>query len=97
MSFELRHKLFNNLDNPTRFLFWTLPEAMVLLIPLFMGIGTGFALSGLVISCGGIYVMREWDRRMAKQNLQTFLYWYFPHNKAQLKVTPPSYIREYIG
>ncbi|MBN9565455.1 MAG: type IV conjugative transfer system protein TraL [Alphaproteobacteria bacterium] len=97
MSYELRHKLFNNLDNPTRFLFWTLPEASVLIVPLFIGIGTGLALMGVLLSGFGYWSIKEWKRRVGKVTISAVIYWYFPHNKRVLKITPPSYIREYIG
>ena len=97
MSFELRHKLFNNLDNPTRILFWTFPEALVILGPLFVGMATGYGFTSLTVSILGFYSMRAWERRGGKQNLNALFYWYLPHNKAKLKVTPPSYIREYFG
>ena len=85
MSFELRHKLFNNLDNPTRLLLWTLPEALVLLGPIFIGMGTGYVFSSLLISGGGLYAMRVWERRCGKQSLYALLYWHLPHNKTKLR------------
>lgn len=97
MSFELRHKLFNNLDNPMRFLVWTLPEAMVLWSPLFVGFATGYVFTSLLFSAGGFYLLREVTQRFGKQSLAAVLYWYFPPNKRKLKVTPPSYVRGYLG
>ena len=97
MSYEPRHKLFNHLDHPPRFLLWTLPEAGVLIAPWLLGVAFNHGFIGILMSGGSFWCMREWERRFGKNSLKGLLYWHFPHNRKKLKVTPPSHVREYIA
>jgi len=97
MSLEMHRKLFNNLDNPVRFLVWTVPEALVLMAPIFGAVVSGYVFTSLAFGAVGFCALRAGKRRFGKQSLAAVLYWHFPHNKRKLKVTPPSYVRMYIG
>jgi conjugal transfer pilus assembly protein TraL len=85
-----------NLDEPEKWLFWSMDEAIMFLAPLILGICINeMAISlvtGLVLYLG---LKRLKGTDQANLALYAF-YWFFPSCITRLK-TPPSYIRYYIG
>ncbi len=87
----------SQLDEPERLLFWSLDEAMLMLIPTWVGIALGYILIGLIV---GIIAFISWKRikGAGQVNLAIYsVYWFFPHFLSALKFTPPSYQRFYLG
>jgi type IV conjugative transfer system protein TraL len=97
MSYDPRHKLFNHLDQPPRFLLWTFSEAFVLLAPWLLGVALNQGVLGILMSVVSFWGMRAWERHFGQNSLKGILYWYFPHNGKKLKITPPSSVREYLA
>lgn len=91
------HLILHHLDDPLRILYWTMDEALVLLLPLFAGLGTGHPLVGFVCASIGFWCVKTVKKRFGLSTLRHALYWYFPHSRSKLPHTPPSYIREWMA
>lgn len=86
-----------HLDAPGRWFLWTIDEAFSLLFPLFFGFALGHFILGVVL---GSCVFLGWKRLKGtgQINLAFYgLYWFFPAFFSNLKSTPPSYYRFYVG
>lgn len=86
-----------HLDDPERWLFWTVDEALVLIAPFFLGVMLNFYLIGMIMSITLYLLYRKFKSTGANNLIQYMIYWYFPHYMSGLKHTPPSYIRTYVG
>jgi len=83
------------LDEPERWMFWTVDEALTMLVPVITGMMTGFLLPGAVIGIGGFVLLRRLKGN-GQANLGLYaLYWYFP-NVFNFRATPLSAIRRYV-
>jgi len=83
------------LDEPERWMFWTVDEALTMLVPVITGMMTGFLLVGAVIGLGGFVTLRRLKGN-GQANLGLYaLYWFFP-NIFNFKATPLSAIRRYV-
>ncbi len=85
-----------NLDEPARWLFWSMDEAMILLFPIGMGIILGFTFWGFVLAAAAFF---GWKRVKGRNqaNLMIYMaYWYLPSSIMKLKYTPPSYHRMFL-
>ena len=91
------HYLLNYLDQPFRFLFLTVDEALILLVPILVGFINMWALTGLLCSVGGFLSLRLLKNRFGQGNFRCALYWHFPTSPRQMKLFIPSYLREFIG
>jgi conjugal transfer pilus assembly protein TraL len=91
------HILLHHLDDPFRVLMWTIDEALLLIIPPFIGLMTDQLFLWLVLGFGSFAALRKAKKKFGGGTLKHAFYWYLPHNKARLKKTPPSYIRHYRG
>lgn len=86
------------LDAPERYLFWTVDEAIILLAPVVVGLMAGQMLVGLLLGPLFLMGLKKLKGSQGEKALQHAFYWYFqPLWGHGLRVTPPSYIREYIG
>lgn len=85
------------LDEPERFLIWTMDEALVLLLPLLIGVMVSFYGTGIIASIVAVTIYSRTKERIGKNLLPGVLYWYFPAAVSRFKATPPSYIKEYVG
>lgn len=94
---ELEHVILNHLDAPSRILFWPISEFVTVVCPAILFILMGHYIMGVV--AGGLVAwgMRVFKRTFGKGTLEGVLYWYFIPNRSNYPITPPSYIREYIG
>jgi len=86
-----------HLDDPERWLFWTVDEALILIAPFFLGVMMDFYLIGIVMSITLYLLYKKFKSTGADNLIQYLIYWYFPKWLSGLKATPPSYIRTYIG
>ena len=91
------HVILNHLDAPSRILFWPISEFMLVVFPIVVLVIFGHPLMGFGTGGALIYGIRVFKRTFGKGTLEGVLYWNFVHNHAHYLVTPPSYIREYIG
>jgi conjugal transfer pilus assembly protein TraL len=91
------HILLHHLDDPLRILYWTIDEAVLILLVPYLGLAFNHPLLGILLSGGGFYLLRQLKARFGRRSLKPALYWYFPHPKRKLPKMPPSYIREYWG
>ena len=92
-----QYYLLNYLDQPARFLFFTIDEFIVLLVPLMLGFWMMWALTGALCSFGGFILLRIMKKQAGESNFRQSLYWYLPTSSNQMKIVIPSYIRELIG
>ena len=86
------------LDKSERFLFWDFDQAIVFLLMMGMGVLTG----ALFIGLGGWGVMAWQYGRLKSGKHPKFalhiLYWWMPSDMlVQTRVTPPSYVRYFLG
>ena len=91
------HVILNYIDAPARILVWPISEFMTVVIPMLLLILVGYPLFGLLVGGCLIWGIRVFKRSFGKGTLEGVLYWYVMHNRAKYPVTPPSYIREFIG
>jgi conjugal transfer pilus assembly protein TraL len=66
------------LDEPERFLFWTLDEAVVLLLPIFWGFFTSYPIVGLLMSPVGVWLYSRLKYPQGIEGLRAQLYWRMP-------------------
>lgn len=91
------HVILNHLDAPSRILFWPISEFMTVASPIAVLAIMGHPFIGCVVGGFFIWAIRLFKKMFGKGTLEGVLYWNLVHNKANYPVTPPSYIREYIG
>ncbi len=91
------HVILNYLDLPPRILIWPVSEVGVVVTPILLGLVLGFYLSGITLSVLAVLGIRAYKKNLGPGRLSGFLYWYLPPSSSQYPVTPPSYIREWIG
>ena len=91
------NKILNYLDTPTRILFWPVSEFMMVVMPVLMLIMLGHPFLALMLGGSFIWGIRLFKRSFGVGMLEGFLYRYFVHNRTKYPITPPSYIREFIG
>jgi type IV conjugative transfer system protein TraL len=89
--------LLNHLDDPMRFLFFTLDEFFVLAIPLFVGMFMGQMLSGALVSLILYQVLKRIKKAFKNAGFRQLTYWFLPTKKTTFKVYVPSYYREFQG
>lgn len=92
-----QHRVLHRLDDPLRIFYWTLDEAIILILSPFIGTALDHPFMGLGVSLLGTYALCKLKKRLGGGTLRHAFYWYFPHNPKLFRVTPPSHIREYVG
>ena len=97
MNDRAKHVIPRRLDDPERWLFWTVDEAVVLLGPALLGLAANAFVTGLVIGVGGWLALRRIKRGEGAQAVHFALYWFLPDFALRLAGTPPSHIRFYAG
>ncbi|MCY4284146.1 MAG: type IV conjugative transfer system protein TraL [Thiotrichales bacterium] len=85
------------LDDPERWLFWTLDEAAALLAPAVLGLGANAFLAGLGAGVGAWLLLRRVKRGGGAHVALYALYWMLPGPALGLKATPPSHLRRFAG
>lgn len=83
------------LDEPERWMFWTVDEALIMLAPSVFGMMAGFLAIGAGIGLAGFLALRR-AKGNGQANLGLYaLYWFFP-NIFGFKATPSSCVRRYV-
>ena len=85
------------LDEPEKFLFWNIDETMILGIPFITGVFFSSVDTGFLLGVAFLTLYKKVKGRGGKGFFKGWLYWNFPAQFSQLKSTPPSYIKEYVG
>lgn len=86
-----------HLDESERLLVLSTDEAMVILVPLFVGYGTGHFLLSVLVA---FYAFRFWKKIKGNEGIQyvkALIYWYYPKNILGLKYVPDSSVRHFIA
>lgn len=91
------HTILNYLDLPPRILLWPASEVCFVVGPFLALTLFGFWLWGIALSLCAAFLVRLYKKSFGPGKLSGFLYWYLPHSSKTQPVTPPSYIREFIG
>ena len=94
---ESAHVIPRRLDDPERWLFWTLDEAAVLLAPAVLGLGANAFVTGLLAGAGAWLLLRRIKRGGGAHVALYALYWMLPGQALGLKATPPSHLRRFAG
>lgn len=83
------------LDEPERWMFWTVDEALIMMAPLILGMMAGHLAAGAGIGIGGFLALRR-AKGNGQANLGLYaLYWFLP-GVFGFKATPPSCVRRYV-
>jgi len=88
--------LLNHLDAPLRFLIFTMPEAMSLMVPFLWGIGVNQFWKGCVSACVLYVIVRQFSRYIGVRRVRACYYWYFPVRQKIYAYPVCSSIRELI-
>ncbi|MFZ4077671.1 MAG: type IV conjugative transfer system protein TraL [Legionellaceae bacterium] len=89
------HGILSYLDSPTKFLFWTKGELLLILGPFFLGIFLDAFMAGVVTGAINFWGIKAYQKRFGKGLLQAVRYWYLPFLK-KLEAFYDSSIREYV-
>ena len=85
------------LDDPARFLFFTMDECAVLFLPMFVGLMAGAMFLGLGGGIFSYYLYKKY-KGLNRGNVMTNIkYWYLPSRLFRFKFTASSYNRFYLG
>ena len=97
MNDSARHAVPARLDDPERWLFWTLDEAGALLGPAVLGLAANAFVTGLVLGVSAWLVLRRVKRGGGANIVFAALYWFLPGFVLGLRGTPPSHLRRFFG
>ena len=97
MSEATRQAIPRRLDDPERWLFWTVDEAAVLMGPALLGLAANSFVPGLVAGVGGWLLLRRAKRGGGANVARFALYWFLPDFVLRLKATPSSHLRRFAG
>ena len=97
MNDTARHAIPRRLDDPERWLFWTMDEAAVLLGPAVLGLAANQFVAGLVAGLSGWLLLRRVKRGGGANIAAYALYWFLPGFVLRLRGSPPSHVRRYVG
>jgi len=86
-----------HLDESERLLVLSTDESMIILVPLFVGYGTGnFVISMFV----AYYAYKYWKRMKGTKGIKyvkALIYWYYPKKILGLKYVSDSSVRQFIA
>ena len=97
MNDQAKHAIPSRLDDPERWLFWTLDEAAALLGPALLGLAANAFLTGLLIGLAGWALLRRAKRGGGADLCVCALYWFLPGFALGLRGAPQSHLRRFIG
>ncbi len=97
MSGSGSHAIPRRLDDPERWLFWTMDEAAALMGPAVLGLAANEFVMGLVAGVGGWVLLRRVKRGGGANIAHYALYWFLPEFALRLRATPPSHLRRFAG
>ncbi len=85
------------LDEPFKFILWTVDDLAALFIPfLVLLLGLNSPITGLLMGGMLLFFLKKVKGEQGHYFLYHVMYWYLP-NVFHFKKTPPSSIRDYIG
>jgi len=96
MSISKRHVILNYVDTPLKILFWTVPEILLLVVPLLIGLMINQLILAIIISLVNCWANKKYQQHFGKGQFQAVSYWFFPQDM-RFKILAPSFIREYQG
>ena len=88
--------IYSNLDNPQRVVGFTIPEIVMVMLPILLAV----FLPGLIgfLSCFlGLFLRKKYlsfNRKYPFNRLMGYKYWHLPGSKGN--VLPLSFVREYV-
>lgn len=85
------------LDESERLLVLSTDEALIILLPLFIGYGTGHFLLSIFVA---FYAFKFWRKIKGNEGIQyvkAIIYWYYPKNILGLKYVYDSSVRNFIA
>lgn len=91
-----RHVILNYVDSPLKILLWTVPELLMLVMPILFGLMVDQLTLGIAVIFLYFWASKKYRQHFGKGQFHAVKYWYFPKDR-RFKALPPSYIREYIG
>lgn len=97
MSDAAKHAIPSRLDDPERWLFWTLDEAAALLGPAVLGLAANAFVTGLVAGVGAWTLLRRAKRGGGADMALSALYWFLQDFASRMKAAPPSHLRRFTG
>lgn len=97
MNESERFAIPSRLDDPERWLFWTLDEAAVLMGPAMLGLAANAFVVGLVVGVGGWLALRRIKRGGRAGLAAHAAYWFLPGAVLQLRGAPQSHRRRFAG
>ena len=89
--------LLNHLDRPLRLLGVCKDEALALMVPIFVGLFSGYGLLGLVVGIASVSFLKMLKKQNEGAHLVQIIYWHLPTSRKHMQLYIPSYIREYVG
>lgn len=84
------------LDEPPRFLLWTMDEALAFFLPLFIAMIFNHPSLGLGLGVFAMIGLKKFKSKLGNGHYKRWLYWHFPY-ALYLRATPSALIREYLG
>ena len=97
MNEAVRFSIPSRLDDPERWLFWTMDEAAVLMGPAMVGLSVNAFVMGLVIGVGAWLVLRRIKRGGRAGMVMHAVYWFVPGKVLRLQGAPGSHRRRFAG
>ena len=97
MSDTRRYDIPRRLDDPERWLFWTVEEAAALMGPALLGLAANHFVPGLVAGTAGWLLLRRIKRGGGANIARYAVYWYLPDFVLRLRATPASHLRRFVG
>lgn len=92
-----KYHMPQSLDQPFRFFLLTIDELILLLVPiLIIGFVLAQMLTGFVIGILAMLAIKKLKGEQGHFYLVNLAYWYLPPI-VKFRMTPPSYIRDYLG
>ena len=92
-----RFSIPSRLDDPERWLFWTMDEAAVLMGPAMVGLSVNAFVTGLVTGVGAWLVLRRIKRGGRAGMVMHAVYWFVPGAVLRLQGAPGSHRRRFAG
>ena len=88
----------SHLDDPPRMFFWEIDQAIAAMVPLGLGLITGFLFTSLLLSIGAAILVGKIKAGRGRGVVSQAMYWYLPGDLIlKLRRTPPSHVREFCG
>ena len=97
MNDQAKHAIPSRLDDPERWLFWTLDEAAALLGPALLGLAANAFVTGLLSGLAGWALLCRAKRGGGADVAICALYWFLPGFALGLRSAPPSHLRRFTG